>query len=55
MCIRDRFNVFAIVMWMRYRGGTRFADPVVSERAYIALSFTAKSVLAWQVFASTLR
>jgi hypothetical protein len=48
------FNVFAVVQWLQYRPVGRFADYLVGERAYIVLSFLAKSALAWQVFAGTL-
>lgn len=48
------FNVFAVVQWLQYRQVGRFREYLVGERAYIALSFVAKSVLAWQVFAGTL-
>ena len=49
------FNVFAIVMVLRYRARGGWADPLRAERAFIWLSLTAKSLLAWQVFAGTLR
>ena len=48
------FNVFAVVQWLQYRPVGRFADYLRGERAYIVLSFVAKSALAWQVFAGTL-
>ncbi len=48
------FNCFALVQWLQYRGVGRWADYVVGERAYIILSFVAKSALAWQIFANTL-
>lgn len=48
------FNVFALVQWLQYRPIGRFRDYLVGERTYIALSFIAKSALAWQVFAGTL-
>lgn len=48
------FNVFALVQWLQYRPVGRFRDYLVGERTYIALSFIAKSALAWQVFAGTL-
>lgn len=52
------FNLFALVQWLQYRGretgSGRFADYLVGERAYLVLSLTAKSALAWQVFANTL-
>jgi hypothetical protein len=48
------FNCFAIVQWLQYRKVGRWADYLVGERSYIALSFVAKSALAWQIFANTL-
>lgn len=49
------FNCFAINMWLQYRGKGRWRDYLYGERMYIILSLTAKSALAWQVFAGTLR
>lgn len=49
------FNCFAINMWLQYRGKGRWADYLHGERVYMILSLTAKSALAWQVFAGTLR
>ncbi len=48
------FNTFAINQWLQYRGKGRWADYLHGERVYIMLSFVAKSVLAWQIFANTL-
>jgi hypothetical protein len=48
------FNVFALNQWLQYRAKGRWSDYVYGEYAYIALSLTAKSALAWQVFAGTL-
>ncbi|WP_324651260.1 heliorhodopsin HeR [Georgenia sp. H159] len=48
------FNVFALVQWLQYRRVGRFRDYLVGERLYITLSLTAKSALAWQIFAGTL-
>lgn len=48
------FNCFAIVQWLQYRAKGKWADYLRGERAYIVLSFVAKSLLAWQVFAGTL-
>ncbi len=48
------FNVFALVMVAHYRNWRRFGDYLNGERAYVVLSFVAKSALAWQVFAGTL-
>lgn len=49
------FNVFAINMFLQYKRLGRWRDYLYGERAYILLSLTAKSALAWQVFAGTLR
>jgi hypothetical protein len=49
------FNVFAINQVLQYKKVGRWADYLYGERAYIILSFVAKSLLAWQVFAGTLR
>lgn len=49
------FNVFAINMILQYRRKGRWADYLYGEKVYIVLSLTAKSALAWQVFAGTLR
>ena len=49
------FNVFALNQWLQYRARGRWWDYLFGERIYILLSLTAKSALAWQVFAGTLR
>ncbi len=49
------FNVFAINMVLQYRKVGRWADYLYGERAYMFLSLFAKTILAWQVFAGTLR
>jgi hypothetical protein len=48
------FNVFAVNMWLQYRKIGPWRDYLFGERAYILLSLTAKSALAWQVFFPTL-
>lgn len=48
------FNVFAVNQWLQYRARGRWSDYLYGERAYILLSLTAKSALAWQVFGGTL-
>jgi hypothetical protein len=48
------FNCFAIVQWKQYRATGKWADYLYGERRYIVLSFVAKSLLAWQVFAGAL-
>jgi hypothetical protein len=49
------FNVFAVNMLLQYRRVGRWRDYLYGERAYMLLSLTAKSALAWQVFAGTLQ
>jgi hypothetical protein len=48
------FNCFALNMWLQYRQIGRWRSYLYGESVYILLSLTAKSALAWQVFASTL-
>jgi len=48
------FNTFAINQWLQYKRIGKWADYLHGERVYIYLSFIAKSVLAWQIFANTL-
>ncbi len=49
------FNIFAINMVLQYRRKGKWADYLYGEKVYVILSLTAKSALAWQVFAGTLR
>jgi hypothetical protein len=49
------FNLFAVNMWLQYKRKGRWKDYLYGERMYIVLSLVAKSALAWQVFAGTLR
>ncbi len=49
------FNCFALNMVLQYKKIGRWSDYLYGERAYIILSLVAKSLLAWQVFAGTLR
>ncbi len=49
------FNIFAINMVLQYKQIGRWRDYLYGERVYIILSLVAKTVLAWQVFAGTLR
>jgi hypothetical protein len=48
------FNVFAINMVLQYKKVGRWKDYLFGERAYIILSLTSKSILAWLIFAGTL-
>lgn len=48
------FNCFAVVQYLQYRRIGRFADYLVGEKTYLILSLAAKSMLAWQIFASAL-
>ncbi len=48
------FNVFALNQWRQYRAKGRWADYLFGEKVYVVLSLTAKSALAWQVFAGAL-
>jgi len=49
------FNVFAINMILQYKKIGKWKDYLFGEKMYILLSLLAKSALAWQVFAGTLR
>ena len=49
------FNSFAVNMFLQYKTVGPWRDYLFGERMYIILSLTAKSALAWQVFAGTLR
>jgi len=49
------FNCFAINMILQYKRIGKWDDYLYGERMYIILSLIAKSLLAWQVFAGTLR
>jgi len=48
------FNCFAVNQWLQYKQLGKWKDYLTGERAYITLSLIAKSLLAWQIFASTL-
>ena len=48
------FNCFAVNQWLQYKKIGRWSNYLNGERAYITLSLIAKSLLAWQIFASTL-
>lgn len=49
------FNCFAINMYLQYKKIGPWKDYLYGEKVYIWLSLLAKSALAWQVFAGTLR
>ncbi len=49
------FSTFAVNMVLQYRKIGKWSDYLYGERAYIILSFVAKTALAWQIFAGTLR
>lgn len=49
------FNIFAVNMVLQYKKVRKWKDYLYGERFYIVLSLVAKSLLAWQVFAGTLR
>ena len=48
------FNSFALNMVLQYRQTGKWGDYLYGEYVYVLLSLTAKSALAWQVFAGTL-
>lgn len=49
------FNIFALNMVLQYKRVGPWRDYLYGERVYIVLSLVAKTLLAWQVFAGTLR
>ncbi len=49
------FSSFAVNMVLQYRGKGRWSDYLYGEKVYMILSLVAKSALAWQIFAGTLR
>ncbi len=49
------FNIFALNQFLQYKKVGKWRDYLYGESAYIMLSLVAKSLLAWQVFAGTLR
>jgi len=48
------FNSFAVNMVLQYKRVGPWRDYLYGEQAYILLSLTAKTALAWQIFANTL-
>lgn len=49
------FNCFALNMVLQYKKIGPWKNYLYGEKVYIILSLVAKSILAWQVFAGTLR
>jgi len=49
------FNIFAVNMLLQYKQVGKWKDYLYGEKMYIVLSLVAKTLLAWQVFAGTLR
>ncbi len=49
------FNLFVVNMVLQYKEIGKWKDYLYGERMYVVLSLVAKSALAWQVFAGTLR
>ena len=49
------FSSFAVNMYLQYRKVGKWANYLYGERVYMILSLVAKTALAWQVFAGTLR
>ena len=49
------FNCFAVNMVLQYKKIGPWKNYLYGEKVYIILSLVAKSLLAWQVFAGTLR
>lgn len=49
------FNSFAVNMVLQYKKVGKWKDYLYGEKVYIVLSLVAKTLLAWQVFAGTLR
>ena len=48
------FNIFAVNMVLQYKKVGLWRNYLFGERVYIILSLTAKTLLAWQIFAGTL-
>ena len=48
------YGLFALNMWLQYRRIGPWREYLFGEYGYIVLSLTAKSLLAWQVFAGAL-
>lgn len=48
------FNIFAVNMYLQYKKIGKWKDYLFGERIFIILSLTAKTALAWMIFAGTL-
>jgi hypothetical protein len=48
------FNIFAVNMYLQYKKIGKWKDYLFGERVFIVLSLTAKTALAWMIFAGTL-
>ena len=48
------FFSFGLNQWLQYRGVGPWRDYAFGEKAYLALSLGAKSVLAWQIYGGSL-
>jgi hypothetical protein len=48
------FNCFAVTQLLQYKQVSKWKDYLAGESTYVTLSLVAKSLLAWQIFASTL-
>jgi hypothetical protein len=55
LTIAITFFSFAFNMILQYRAKGRWANYLFGEKVYMILSLVAKTALAWQVFAGTLR
>jgi hypothetical protein len=49
------FSSFAVNMYLQYRRVGKWKNYLYGERVYMLLSLIAKTALAWQIFAGTLR
>lgn len=49
------FTSFALNMYLQYKKQGKWADYLYGERVYMVLSLVAKTLLAWIIFAGTLR
>ncbi|NIM93725.1 MAG: hypothetical protein GTO18_08445 [Anaerolineales bacterium] len=48
------FNIFAVNMYLQYKKVGKWKNYLFGERVFIILSLTAKTTLAWLIFAGTL-